>query len=140
MAFFSKKEVVLSSPFAAQITYQGKPASGARIKRIIKWQSQVGEEDFAEADDQGHFSFPAIRDSWRRLLPAEFVVYQDIVVQYQDQEFKIWIGSKREEHEWSELGGEPINMHCELTDEIRRVDVKRGLLGTNCHWERIEVR
>ncbi len=138
MAFFSKKEVVLSSPFEATITFQGKPAVGARVKRVIKWQSDIGEEDSTETDEQGYFSLPAIKDSWRQLLPAEFVVYQDIIVEFEDREFKVWVHSKREEHEWAELDGRPINMRCELTDEIRRVEVDRGLLGTNCHWDRVE--
>ncbi len=140
MAFFSKKEVVLSSPFEARITFQGKPAVGARIKRVIKWQSDIGEEDYTETDEQGYFSLPAVKDNWRQLLPAEFVVYQDVIVDFDGKEYKIWIHSKREEQEWAELGGQPVSMRCELTDEIRRVEVERGLLGTSCHWDSVKSR
>lgn len=140
MAFFSKKEVVLSSPFEATITFKGKPAAGARVKRVIKWQSDIGEEDYTETDEHGYFSLPAVKDSWRQLLPAEFVVYQDVIVDFDGKEYKIWIHSKREEHQWAELSGQPVNMRCELTEEIRRVEVDVGLLGTNCRWDRIENR
>lgn len=140
MAFFSKKEVVVASPMQGTLTHKGVPAAGAVITRHLRWKDEEGVTDTTTADQDGHFSLPAIADSWRPLLPAELVVLQDIIVEYRGQKFKIWIGSKREEHEWSELGGKPVNMVCELTEEIRRVEVSRGLLGTNCRWERIEVR
>lgn len=138
MSFFSKEKVVLSSPMEGTITFNGEPAVGAKLVRTIKWQSDFGDKDTVLADEGGAFEFPVVEDSWRPILPTEFVVYQDIHVYYAEQEFHIWIMSKRREELWGELGGKPTNFRCELTDELVRVEVEEGLLGTSCKWNLIE--
>lgn len=140
MAFFSKKEVVLSSPMEGVLTYEGEPVEGAELMREIRWQSETGQTDSTTTDQNGYFHFDMILDSWRQLLPAEFVVYQDVYVHYNDETFHIWTTSKRVEEKWGELGGKPINFRCELTDELKRVETPRGLLGTSCKWDFIESK
>jgi len=138
MAFFSKEEVVLFSPMEGVITYEGQPAEGAEVVLGIKWRSDESSETVVHTDSAGRFELPAITDSYRPALPSEFVVYQDINIHYNGELFHIWVMSKREEQLFGELGGNPVNLRCELTREIRKVDVPRGLLGTSCEWDEIE--
>lgn len=75
----------------------------------------------------------------RRLLPVQFVAYQDIFVHYNDKEYQIWGMGKMNKSEYSEFGGKkPENFRCELTDEIRRIDLEYEFVGTNCTWDRTE--
>jgi hypothetical protein len=75
-------------------------------------------------------------DVLRRFLRiAEFVSYQSIFVYYQGQEYQIWGIGKLEKGEYSEFDGKPENFRCELTDEPRGVELKRGFVTTSCYWE-----
>lgn len=138
MSLFPKKEVVLSSPMKGTVTFKGKPAVGAIIKRTIRWQNDGEQTDSVISDKAGAFHFNLVKSSLRQWLPAEFVVYQDIYVEYQGDTYHIWVMSKREESNWAELGGKPVNFRCELTDAVERVEVDRGLLGTACKWDFIQ--
>jgi len=138
MAFFSKEEVVLFSPMEGVITYEGAPAVGAEVVLSIKWRGDDGSEITVVTDGDGRFELPVIKDNLRSILPAEFVVYQDIHVHYRGDVFPVWVMSKREKALYGELGGRPVGLGCELTNELQKVDVPRGLLGTSCHWETIE--
>ncbi len=135
MAFFSKKEVVLSSPFEATITFQGKPAEGAVVKRHVRWKDDEGVSDTGIVDEQGRVSLPPVHDNWRQMLPAEFVAHQRITVEYQGEETLIWVMGKMDEEMYGELGFQPDSLFCELTDELDRVEVSNGLLGTLCKWK-----
>ncbi len=100
MAFFSKKEVELSSPFEATIIFQGKPAEGAVVKRHLKWKVDEGVSDTCIVDEQGRVSMPTIYDTWRQMLPAEFVAHQRITVEYQGQETLIWLWNGAYQAPW----------------------------------------
>lgn len=137
MSLFKSEEVWIFSPMEGVVTYHGQPAAGARISRVVKWQSEQGERDEVVADENGRFRLSGMSRTLRQALPAEFVAYQDLYVHYQGQEYHVWVMSKREKGKFGELGGEPLNLQCELTDELERIEVDRGLLGTSCKWDAI---
>ncbi len=138
MAFFSKKEVVAASPMEGVLTYRGEPASGAAVTRHVRWKDEQGVTDTVYADQTGYFSLPAVTDSWRPLLPSEFVAHQKVQVTYQGTEYLIWTMGKMDESLYGELGGKPKEFICELSGDLERVEVDHGLLGTVCSWSSID--
>ena len=52
-----KVEAVIFSPLDGQITFEGKPASGAKIKLWLAWKDQEGESEYFTADEHGRFSY-----------------------------------------------------------------------------------
>ena len=139
MSLFKGEQVCIASGFEGRLTFAGKPASGARVVRKFNWKDEKGETEEAIADQDGRFSFPTHWDVLRRWLPVQFVAYQDIFVYYNDKEYQVWGMGKMDKREYSEFGGKkPENFHCELTDEIRRIDLEHEFVGTNCKWDRTE--
>ena len=138
MSLLFGTEVVLFSPMEGVITYEGKPASNAKITRRIIWKGDEGESDTFYTSDNGEFSLPIKKDKVRIPLLGEFVLTQELSVFYEGQEFFIWVKGKQDLGEYGELGGRPINLRCELTDKRIRLENFGGLFGTSCKWDTIE--
>ena len=128
----------VASDVEGRLTLNGQPAVGARVVRKVNWKDQTGESEETVTDEAGRFSLPARWDVLRRALPAQFVAHQSIIVHYQGQEYQIWGTGKLETTEYSEFGGKPENFRCELTDDLRRVDLDYGFVATICRWEHAE--
>ena len=135
MSLLEGEKICIASGFEGRVTFEGKPASGARIVRKFNWKDEKGETEETIADKDGRFSFPAHWDTLRQVLPVQFVAYQDMFVHYQGKEFQVWGMGKMNKREYSEFGGKPEHFRCELTDEIRRVDLESEFVGTSCYWE-----
>lgn len=138
MSFFSGTDVVLFSPMEGKMTFEGKPAAGAKIVRTIIWKGDEGETDIFYTSEDGTFTLPIKRANVRIPMLAEFVLTQEITVFYNEQEFDMWFKAKQELGEYGELGGKPYNFRCELTDELVRLEDFNGLFGTSCKWDFIE--
>ena len=93
-------EVVLFSPMEGVITYEGKPASNAKITRRIIWKGDEGESDTFYTSDNGEFSLPIKKDKVRIPLLGEFRVAQEIYVYYKDEKIPIWAKSKIDINEY----------------------------------------
>ena len=139
--FFKGKEVeaVLFSPLEGKLTYQGKPAANAKLKLWIAWKDKEGETDVYYADNHGHFAIPQITATYRNNPLAQLVVRQRLTVLFEGQEFVIWRLSKMEGIAFTELGGRPVNLSCEMTNEEVTVRGNRSLGGTRCTWEALDV-
>ncbi len=137
---FSKaeEEVVIFSPMIGKITLNGKPVSKAKIERWLKWKDEEGERDYFATDESGQFSIPIKKDFVRLSSISQFVMAQEVRVFVGGEKFDFWIMSKRNKDEFGELGGKPVNFRCELTDDLVRVEVDDGLLGTSCTWDSID--
>lgn len=121
------------SEVKGELLFKGQPAAGAIVKRQVEYQSREGDQ--TTADEAGRFSLPALyQRSVTRFLPAEFVAAQSLVVEYQGQEYKIWSNTKRKPEENAELGGHPLVLRCEITDELRLHREFGSILRTNCTW------
>lgn len=138
MSLIKGEKACIASAFEGRVTYEGKPASGARIVRKFSWKDEKGETEETIADKDGRFSFPSHWGVFRRMLPVEVYAFQDIFVYHNGREYQVWGTAKREKNEYDEFGGKPKNFRCELTDELRRVDIEHGFVGTNCHWDYFE--
>jgi len=138
MAFFSKEEVVLFSPMAGVITYEGAPAVGAEVSLQVNLNEDPPRIEAVEVGEDGSFSLPEMTTSQRQILPSQFVAHQRIYVRYQGEQYEIWTMGKIAKGLYGELGGKPSGLRCELTSELRRVETPYGGLGTVCEWSEIE--
>ncbi|MGH1485611.1 MAG: DUF6795 domain-containing protein [Cellvibrionaceae bacterium] len=134
-----KKELAYPfSGFSGQLLFNGEPAANAKITRVYELESKKElQKDEVVADQQGRFSFDAITVQYRTpvLGAFEFLSHQDVIVEYKGEEYQIWGGGKFNKDEYAEFGGKPNNFRCELTEDIRRVEIEKGVYGTNCHWD-----
>lgn len=137
--FPTSQEVVLSSPFEGILTYKGKPAAGIKIERKLSWfDLSESVEDFVVTDSNGYFLFPIIKKTLELSNLVEFVVIQDINAFYKNEKILLWYMSKDSKDEYSELGGKPINLKCELSSEETITRDYETPLITRCSWESLE--
>lgn len=138
MSIFSKKpkqEVVVCSPMEGQLTFQGKPASGAKIVRWFAWKDQEGESKIYYADENGYFSLPIETDMRKPSILSQFVAKQLVTVTYGGRDYDIWYNSKMTDSIDGEYGGPPSNLRCELTREPEIRNGESILLETSCEWD-----
>ena len=137
--FFGKKEeAVLFSQLEGTLTYQGKPASGAKITLWTAWKDQKGETDDYRADDTGYFKIPTKTVTYRDHPLVQMSIGQTVTVEYQGQEYVIWEAGKTSTHLYGELAGEPQGVTCELTQTELDHHLEHSLLGTICKWESLK--
>lgn len=128
----------LFSAISGTITLNGEPAVGAQVKRAAGRAHVDGEfTDETITDDKGYFSMPAIweRNLLSRVLPMEFVVPQEIVVEYQGRTYDIWTSVKRRREENAESNGKPLVVHCELNSEERSFRSNGTFFAVRCVWD-----
>ena len=141
MSFFfkgKKVEAVLFSPLEGKLTYKGKPAANAKITLWTAWKDDIGETDIYHADEQGNFSIPQKNMTYTRNFLAQLVMEQQLTVLFQGQEVVIWEFSKMGAGPFVELGGRPVNLRCELTNDDKTVRGDGSLGGTRCVWDTLE--
>src|SRR5690554_605838 len=131
----SEQEVILFSPIEGVITYEGRPAVGAKVARTVSWKDSKGETETTVTNEIGRFSFSPKKDSFKHNSVVQFVAHQQIFVVFEGKEYQIWGNGKLEKEEYAEFGGKPKNLRCELTQEPDRVDTKNGWVVTSCQWE-----
>ena len=135
----SPQEVVLSSPLEGILTFEGKPVAGVKIERKLSWfDLSESVEDSVITDSQGHFILPLVMKSIKLSNLTQFVVSQEINAIYNGESILIWYMGKGSKIEFGELGGKPVNLKCELSDdEIVTRDYKNPLM-TRCTWDSLE--
>lgn len=135
MSLFKGEKVCVASGFEGRVTFGGQPASGARIVRRFNWKDEAGKAEEVNADGDGKFAFSSHWDIMKRVPSVQFVAHQSIFVYYKGKKYQVWGMGKMHKSEYSEFGGKPKNFRCELTEEIRKVDLEHEFVGTSCHWE-----
>jgi hypothetical protein len=140
MSLLKGEKACVASGFEGRVTYEGKPASGARIVRKFSWKDEKGETEETIADKDGRFSFPSHWSVFRRMLPVEVYARQSIFIYFKNQEYQVWGTGKMDRKEYSEFGGKkPENFHCELTDdEVRGIVLETEFVSTTCSWDQSE--
>lgn len=132
-----KKEAVLFSPLEGKITFEGKPAAGAKIKLWFAWKDKEGESEYFTADNQGYFSIPTKTAVYKQTPLAQISIGQMITVDFNGKEYLIWRGGKSSTHLYGELGGQPQNVTCELTTEEMDAHLENALIETLCKWDQL---
>lgn len=131
--FFGKKNIVYPfSGFEGHLTHKGQPAGGAIVKRTYDWDGEMHEETVM-SDENGFFRFDSVAIETRESL-TQFVSSQRIYVTFESVEYETWVCGKIAQEEYGEFGGKPINLTCELTDDLKALELPRGYVGTNCRW------
>lgn len=131
-------EVVLFSPLEGVMSYNGKPAAGATIKRHLAWKDKQGESDEFTVASDGRFSLPLKTTDYKDNPLSQLVITQTLTVSFDGKNFTVWNLSKMEPDMFTELGGKPVNFTCELSGEERTVRGIRSLGGTICNWDSLE--
>jgi len=135
--YHPEEEIVICSPMEGRITFNGAPAAGARIERLLKWKDDTGQTDTTITDENGYFRLPIIKEKAKLPKLAQFVVLQKIHI-FHNKEYLIWTMGKMSKDLYGELDGKPINFRCELTDESRPLSLENASLVTVCQWDGIE--
>ena len=133
-----KEEVVLMSPFSGQLLFEGKPAANAKVKLLLKWKDKVGEQFEYQADANGMFEIPLHKVVTKINPLAQLVVRQEINVEYGNGTFLIWKVGKMNFDLYSEFGGPPQHLQCELTTDLQTFSRNSMFCGTSCSWDAID--
>jgi hypothetical protein len=133
-----KIEAVLFSPLEGQVTFNGKPAAGAKLKLWLAWKDQAGGTEVFYADQNGYFSIPKKVVQYRQNPLAQISIGQTVTAEYQGRDYLIWKGGKSSTHLYGELGGKPIQVTCELTEDEMQPFLEHALVETICQWKSLE--
>ncbi|VAW56346.1 hypothetical protein MNBD_GAMMA07-1096 [hydrothermal vent metagenome] len=135
--FSSKKEIVLSSPLEGILTYEGKPLPNVKIERKLSWYDGEGEAvDFVVTDEKGYFNLPFVKKELKVGL-TQLVILQKIYAKYKNEDALVWHMAKLTDSEYSELGGKPVNLHCDLAIDYW-INREPATVTTRCKWDSIE--
>ena len=111
--------LVLFSEVHGTVLKDGKPVAGAELIQKVVWSDDENEipPQRTVTDKAGAFSFPAIerRAGILRMIPAQPIMLQKILIHYQGAEYIAWQHSKTSYNANTELDGRPIRLVCELT-------------------------
>lgn len=113
--------LVLFSEVHGTVLKDGKPVAGAELVQKVVWSDDENEirPQRAVTDGAGAFSFPAItrRAGLLRLIPAQPMMLQTIVIRYRSAEYMAWRHGKDSYEPNTELDGQPLRLVCELNRE-----------------------
>lgn len=133
------EEVVLASSMEGMISHKGQPASGITLTRRLSWYSgEHHREDSVVTSDEGHFVFPIVTETVKTSGLVHFSITQEIMAIHDDKEIILWTAAKHSKTEYGELGGKPVNLRCELTDDEERFDLCGTSILTRFRWDRID--
>lgn len=112
----------------------GAPLANVEVTRSVEWKKL--EVDKFLTDERGRVSLPAKSEiSARRIMPMEFVSFQQIEVLVDGELIEIWNYSKRKPDLNSEAGGEPLRLTCDLSAESVTQRVFGSAVTTMCTWK-----
>ncbi|WP_245965099.1 DUF4198 domain-containing protein [Trinickia dinghuensis] len=113
--------LVLFSEVRGTVLKHGAPVAGAELIQKVVWSDNENEiaPQRAVTDEKGAFRFqPITRAAWfLRLIPAQPIMLQKIVIRYEGVEYTAWRHSKNSYDADTELDGRPIRLVCELTSQ-----------------------
>ncbi|RKP52880.1 carboxypeptidase-like regulatory domain-containing protein [Trinickia fusca] len=117
MGVFSR--LVLFSEVHGTVLKDGRPVEGAELIQKVVWSDNEKKNPTQQTvtDKSGAFRFPTIERGagLLRLIPAQPVMSQTIVIRYQGVEYMAWRHSKFSYDPNDELDGRPLKLVCELT-------------------------
>ena len=134
MSIADAGKVYLFSGMSGVITLDGEPAQNARITRTVDYEKK--ETDQTTTNEKGEFAFaPVTKRTVAKILPQEFVVGQELIVDYQGKQYQIWNGVKRKPEENVESRGKPLIVTCELNSEEQYIKVNNSPIFSLCKWD-----
>jgi len=136
MSLFDIGKVCLFSKTDGKIVLNGEPVAGVKIIRKSIFQTKTKEE-VTTTDNNGVFHFDAsFTRSLAKYMPLEGVITQKIIIQTSEKEHEGWTSVKRNFEENGELGGKPLDLVCELSqEESTFTRVGRHQIYGICDWK-----
>ncbi len=134
MSIADTGKVTLFSEMSGVLTIGGEPVKNTTITRIVDYEKK--SSDTTTTNDQGEFKFPAKTSrTVAKFLPQEFVVSQQLLVNYEGKEYTVWSGVKRKPEENSESRGAPLAVKCDLNNEEQYIKVNNSPIFSLCTWD-----
>gem|GEM_PF-1375999 len=133
----TKEDVVFFSRVQGRVLFKGVPVANAKVIRRYTFDTSSPVEDSCSTDGNGVFSLPMISKKDVRLTPLmQFVVHQEMYVEYDGVRHEIWLHGKMDKAENSEYGGKFRELVCELTKQPSNIKLGIGeYIYTNCIWK-----
>lgn len=138
-------KVCLASEMKATVTYEGKPATGAVVTRVVNFNNKDYTTE-TRTDEAGRFVLPALYDRtlWKH-TPFETRMWQTVNIVYRGESHLGLELSKQNFDEDGELNSQvriergmttfvPYQFTCELTDREydRSIGTISGGMGGKC--------
>lgn len=118
MSIFS--ENVMFSEVVGVVTLNNVPVSNVEVEQYYRWSwDDKKEVDNITTNENGVFKFEKKlkRGGVSTLIPHEPVIFQQITIKYNGNEYIAWQYTKHNYEENGELKGKQINMMCELSNK-----------------------
>jgi hypothetical protein len=110
--------LVLFSEVKGTVLKDGQPVAGAEIVQQVDWSDDPDKNprNQTTTDKNGAFSFPAVERSagLLRLVPAQPMILQKLIIRYQGVEYEGWLHGKDSYDANTELDGRPLRLVCDL--------------------------
>ena len=145
MGMLDFMRVYIFSEVDGVVLMNGKPVSGAKVIRTADYKDKV-HSNTVVTDEQGRFHFDDIYTYSMRL--SETVIYQEINIQYDNNEYQAWRLIKRHDNRYGELTDpekpdapiKKLNLTCELTGDQKkeqRIEFELGdrIIRGLCRWD-----
>lgn len=110
-------DAVLFASLEGVLTFEGKPAAGAKITRWVRLREDEPTEDNVFTNDKGEFNFPIMRRRIRISPIAIYSIFKFIRVDYEKQEFLIRSKDEDTYTMNTDTNVKPLKLKCELTNE-----------------------
>ena len=135
-----KKSYVIFSPLEGVLTKGGKPMADTKIMRELRWNTNDdGIKEYFQTDANGYFKLPLHEETFDMSALTQFVANQYVSIESDSGTDYLWVCGKLSTGLFSELGYEPESVVCDVENELLRVEVERGQLGTKCRWNGIKL-
>ncbi len=128
MSIFSKH--VMFSEVIGTVTLNGAPIKGVEIERYYRWSWDGKKEvDQAITDNNGKFLLKLKEKSpgASGLIPHEPVIFQQISIKYNGENYIAWQHTKHNYDKNGELKGSPLLLICELSKSPEANDIYAGI-------------
>lgn len=135
LSLFDIGKVCLFSGISGHVLLNGEPVSNAKV--IQTYNSSLKKDSITtKTDKNGNFQFDAVyTNTIRKYAPVEPTIHQEILIQYDGNEYEAWVTFKHIWKENSELDGKPINLICELTEEATTKSSGLKKISGICKWK-----
>jgi hypothetical protein len=128
MSIFGKN--VMFSEVSGTVTLNNVPVKHAEIERYYRWSwDDKKETDKTVTDEKGLFKLPLREKSGgvSSIIPHEPVVFQQITIKYNGNEYIAWQHTKHNYDKNGELKGKSLVLVCELSKKPEVNDDYAGI-------------
>jgi len=137
MSLFDFAKICLFSEVNGVVVKDGSPIAGAEVIQTVSYGGGKKVRNTTTTNSWGEFHFDTLfTHSISTLLPGESAYSQGLVIKHDGADIEGWTLVKRDDKENSELGGQKINLLCDVDGENLRQETpgNRVLLGV-CRWK-----